>query len=143
MPTEKNYKEPNIFSEWFEEYKKFVKSNPRIKYNLCQKTAEMIPEYLEAPLTIDGYICFCYDKGCKSINDYFYNTDNRYAEYTSIFSRIKGVIRNDQISGALVKQYDGNLTARLNGLVDKKDITTEGQKIQPTVLKWGDSEIQI
>jgi hypothetical protein len=121
MPTEKHYKNPEIFNTWFDEYVSITKANPRIKYNLCQKTAEMIPEELEPPLTIEGYLVFCYDKGCCSIHDYWYNKDERYSEYATIFTRIREKIRIDQITGGMVGQFNGNLTARLNGLVDKSE----------------------
>jgi len=55
--------------------------------------------------------------------------DNSYLEYVSIVTRIKEEIRNDQIEGALVGQYQQNIVARLNGLTEKTDVTTGGDKI--------------
>ena len=41
--------------EMFNEFKKFTKDNPRYKYQLCQRTAEMVKEPLEVPLTFEGF----------------------------------------------------------------------------------------
>jgi hypothetical protein len=43
--------------------------------------------------------------------------------------RIKEEIRNDQIEGAIVGQYNNNIVARLNGLKENSDVTTNGKEI--------------
>ncbi len=42
---------------------------------------------------------------------------------------IKEEIRNDQVEGALVGQYQQNIVARLNALTEKTDVTSNGENI--------------
>jgi hypothetical protein len=63
------------------------------------------------------------------VNRYWYNVGGECVEYVSIVTRIKEEIRNDQIEGALVGQYQQNIVARLNGLTEKTDVTTQGERI--------------
>jgi hypothetical protein len=39
------------------------------------------------------------------------------------------LIRQDQIEGGMVGQYNPSITQRLNGLTEKTDVTTGGDKI--------------
>jgi hypothetical protein len=50
----------NILLEMFNEYKQFTKDNPRYRHQLCQRTAEMVKEPLEVPLTMEGFEVYCY-----------------------------------------------------------------------------------
>lgn len=116
---------PEKVWELFLAYKAEVKGNPRLVHEYHGKDGDERIKPLERPLTIDGFHTFCYDKvGC--IEPYWYNTDERYSGYISIITRIKKEIRDDQISGGMVGQYNSNLTARLNGLVDKKETEVKG-----------------
>jgi hypothetical protein len=49
--------------------------------------------------------------------------------FISIVTRIKEEIRNDQVEGALVGQYQQNIVARLNALTEKTDVTSNGENI--------------
>jgi hypothetical protein len=83
---------------------------------------------LERPLIFEGFYNYCYDKiGC--IDQYFENRDGRYSEYVAICSRIKRVIREDQITGGMAGQYNPSITQRLNNLTERVDTTTQGQAI--------------
>jgi DNA polymerase II small subunit/DNA polymerase delta subunit B len=95
---------------------------------LSQKTAEMVAEPLRVPLTNEGFEIFCY-KNYSDCHHYFDNTDNRYSEYRTVCSYIKREIRNDQISGGMVGQFNPSITQRLNNLTEKSDITTNGKDI--------------
>jgi hypothetical protein len=60
-------------------------------------------------------------------------------------SYIKREIRNDQISGGMVGQYNPSITQRLNNLTEKSDITTNGQaisEIKVNIIKSGDKLVQ-
>ena len=117
---------PEKMWELFTDYKDSVKSNPRLITEFHGKDGDEKIKPLERPLTIDGFHTYCYDLvGC--IEHYWYNTDERYSDYSTIITRIKKEIRDDQISGGMVGQYNSNLTARLNGLVDKKETEVKGE----------------
>jgi hypothetical protein len=55
--------------------------------------------------------------------------DQSYSAYLPICSHIKKLIRQDQIEGGMVGQYNPSITQRLNGLTEKTDVTTGGDKI--------------
>lgn len=112
-------------------YKQNVKDNPRTRTIFGGKDFEERTEDLERPLTFEGFYNYCYDEIC-CIDQYFENRDNRYADYVAICSRIKKTIRQDQIEGGMVGQYNPSITQRLNGLADKTELDL---KSEPRVFK--------
>jgi hypothetical protein len=124
----RNFETPDDLYQLFVEYRKYVKDNPRYSYALSNKTGKAEPIPLEPPLTISGFRVFCHDKGLV-VNDYFANTDGRYSAFATICTRISDEIRNDQIQGGMVGQFNASITQRLNGLTEKTDITSGGQTI--------------
>lgn len=118
----RNLDNPEQLQELFEKYKADVKANPRIKSVFGGKEFEERAEPLERPLTLEGFELFCYNEiGC--VEDYFKNTDKRYNEFTPICTRIRKAIRQDQIEGGMVGQYNPSITQRLNGLTEKVEST--------------------
>jgi hypothetical protein len=125
---------PEKMWEYFEAYRSGVKSNPRLKTVFPGKDA--IPQYepLERPLTLEGFENWCADAGIiDGLEHYFANTKGNYSDYLSICSRIKRVIRQDQIEGGMVGQYNASITQRLNSLVDK-------QENQVFIEQWTEDE---
>ena len=137
MAKHKYIETPEKMWELFEAYRDWCKSNPRYQYSLSNKTGEATPVPLERPLVFEGFYNFCYDKiGC--IDQYFENRDGRYSDYVAICSRIKRVIREDQITGGMAGQYNASITQRLNNLTERVDTTTQGQAINDikvTIIK--------
>ena len=122
MAKHKYIESPEIMLELFDEYSNEVKSNPRHVNVFGGKDFDERKNYLERPLTMDGFEVFCFKKvGC--VNQYFDNSDKRYDEYITICSHIKRLIRQDQIEGGMVGQYNPSITQRLNGLKDSSDAT--------------------
>ena len=118
----RNLNNPEQLQELFDKYKADVKANPRIKSVFGGKEFEERAEPLERPLTLEGFELFCYEQiGC--VEDYFKNTDKRYNEFTPICTRIRKAIRQDQIEGGMVGQYNPSITQRLNGLTEKVEST--------------------
>jgi hypothetical protein len=120
MAKHKYIETPEKLLELFDSYRLEVKSNPRYKYMLSQKTAEMIAEPLERPLTYEGFSVYCFHK-IGSIKHYFENRDDSYTNYVPICKMIKETIRLDQIEGGMVGQYNSSITQRLNGLTEKTE----------------------
>ncbi len=113
---------PEKMWEYFEAYRSQVKANPRTKTVFPGKDAIPQHEPLERPLTLEGFENWCADAGIRQdLGDYFANTKGNYSEYSTICSRIKRVIRQDQIEGGMVGQYNASITQRLNSLVDKQE----------------------
>ena len=117
---------PEKMWELFTDYKDSVKSNPRLVTEFHGKDGDERIKPLERPLTLDGFETYCYDL-VGDITAYLVNRDERYSNYSTIITRIRKEIRDDQISGGMVGQYNSNLTARLNGLVDKKETEVKGE----------------
>jgi hypothetical protein len=113
---------PEKMWEYFEAYRAGVKANPRTKTVFPGKDAIPQHEPLERPLTVEGFENWCADAGIiEDLSNYFANTKGNYSDYSTICSRIKRVIRQDQIEGGMVGQYNASITQRLNSLVDKQE----------------------
>jgi alpha-acetolactate decarboxylase len=128
MPKVKLIESPERLMEIFEEYKAFTLANPRTKWVLSQKTAEMVAEPLRIPLTNEGFEIFCYNN-YSDVHNYFDNTQGRYSAYKAVCSHIKKEIRNDQITGGMVGQFNPSITQRLNALKEHTDVTSDNEKI--------------
>lgn len=127
----KYIKTPEKMWELFEAYRKEVKDNPRFVYDYVGRDGTEVQKRLERPLTIEGFKNYCHDVvGC--VHQYLFNQDGLYNDYMTICSRIKDQIRQDQIEGGMVGQYNASITQRLNGLADKKEID---DKREPRVFK--------
>jgi hypothetical protein len=127
MAKPKYIKTPEILWEMFEAYKDKVQSNPRLIDKALQ-SGKVVQEALRVPLTLEGFEVYGYEQGV-TIEHYFRNTNQAYDEYCTICQRIKKSIRQDQIEGGMVGQYNPSITQRLNNLTEKTDVTTNGEAI--------------
>jgi hypothetical protein len=132
---------PQKMWELFEAYRNEVKDNPRVTYDFVGRDGNEVQKKLERPLTIEGfyeYVCSRedtkFDTGFPDLSDYFENKDERYTDYIRICSRIKRNIRQDQIEGGMVGQYNPSITQRLNNLVDRQQHDIKEQPL------FGDDE---
>lgn len=64
-------------------------------------------------------------------------------DFSTVISEIENIIEKQQFEGAAVGVFNANIIARKLGLVDKKDITTDGEKLPGTVISWGGKEIKV
>ena len=117
---------PEKMWELFLAYRKDVKDNPRTIREFHGRDGEERVKPLERPLTIEGFKNYCYNL-VGDITAYLVNRDDNYSDYSTICSRIKEEIRQDQIEGGMVGQYNSSITQRLNGLVDKKETEIKGE----------------
>ena len=119
---------PAILWDLFCAYESWAKNNPLRKHDFVGKDGDSVHRDLERPLTIEGFSRFCYKEGIiADLKDYFGNTDNRYEDFKSICSHIKGFIRADQIEGGMAGIYNPSITQRLNGLVEKTDVNLKNE----------------
>ena len=126
MAKKKYIETPEILLELFEQYKSKVHENPRYKYEL-DKTGNVTPIPLRVPFTMEGFNVFCYNE-IGIVEQYFENREGRYSEYVGICTRIKKEIRQDQIEGGMVGQYNASITQRLNGLAEQSEITQKTEQ---------------
>lgn len=130
----RNLNSPEQLYELFIRYKQEVKANPRIKSVFGGKEFEERAEPLERPLTMEGFEVFCWDI-VGEVEQYFKNVDKRYSEFIPICSRIRKEIREDQITGGMVGQYNASITQRLNNLKEQVEQTNIEQPLFPDVRK--------
>jgi len=129
MAKHKYIESPEKMWQLFEAYRDEVKSNPRKVIDFYGKDGEERVKPLERPLTIEGFKNYCHGiVGC--VHQYLVNQDGAYNDYLTICSRIKETIRQDQIEGGMVGQYNPSITQRLNGLTEKKQLEHKGLKIE-------------
>jgi hypothetical protein len=118
--------------ELFEAYK--ANRKPREIQKATVKGVES--EFHMPPLTMEGFDIFVMNyegTQSKGVEQYFTNREGRYLAYVDICTRIKREIRNDQIEGGMVGQYNPSITQRLNNLTEKTDVTTGGDKLNQPV----------
>lgn len=82
------------------------------------------------PLTLDGYCNFA------GISDWS-KTKQTYANeegFSEAFALVERVIRDQQVSGAMVGLYKENIVSRINGITDRQDITSGGKRIEIEIV---------
>jgi len=140
MGVHKKIESPEIMWEHFKSYKNELEQNP-IMIVEQKKGNTIIPKDYEGelpdsiirlphkrPLTLEGFENWCADNGIISdLSHYFCNLQGRYSDFVVICSRIRRVIKQDQIEGGMVGIYNPSITQRLNGLVDKKELEHKGK----------------
>jgi hypothetical protein len=129
MFKDKYFKTPDELYDLFLKYKDELKSNPRKKHTFVGKDGKPEFELLERPLTMEGFRS--YSRRIKgSIEHYFANTDESYSDYRTVCNAIREEIRQDQIEGGMVGQYNASITQRLNGLKEQtENVVTNNVKL--------------
>ena len=124
---------PEKMMELFLAFKERVKSNPILKHDFVGGAGKSVQRKIERPLTLEGFSVYCFEEGIiKSVHDYFKNLNDAYIEYSPICSRIKEMIRNDQIEGGMAGIYNPSITQRLNNLVEKTQTEIVEQPLFPS-----------
>ena len=129
-----NVKTPEDMLNLWIEYKTNVKANPKKVMDYVGKDAELVYREKERPLTQVGFEAFVYEKHGYHIHQYFTNLNNAYEQFLPICSHIRNQRASDQIDGGMTGIYNASITQRLNGLVEKTDVTSDGKQL-PTALK--------
>lgn len=118
------------FTAIYEKYKKYVLDNPRFINQLNQRTGQVVAIPMKTPMTIDGFQVFVKNTTGLTSKDYFDNDGGAYDEFSPITTHIRQEIRADQVAGALVGQYNANLTARLNSIKEQSENTNINHNVQ-------------
>ena len=132
MGKPKYIETPEKMWELFTLYVRETKEKPRTQVEYVGKDGKKVNTPLERPLTLEGFNNYLADNNIiDGAEHYFTNTNNTYAEYLGVCSRIRRVVRQDQIEGGMVGQYNPSITQRLNGLTDKSEVTVKEQPLFP------------
>jgi len=127
MSKHKYIKTSELLWEMFESYRDKTINNPRLIDKALQ-SGKVVQEALRVPLTMEGFEVWGYEHGV-TLDHYFKNSNGAYDEYCHICQRIRKAIRQDQIEGGMVGQYNPSITQRLNNLTEKTDVTSNGENI--------------
>lgn len=117
---------PEIMYNLFNEYREHVKASSFKITDWVGGAGKQVERRKEKPLTLEGFENYVFDKGIiDDLGDYFSNKNGRYLDFSTICTRIKKIIRQDQIEGGMAGIYSTSITQRLNGLVDKTENKSE------------------
>lgn len=123
MGVHKAIETPEIMWQHFDSYRTETKANPIKKHVFVGKDGNSNHELIERPLTYEGFCNYLNDKDIMvRADDYFSNYEKRYSDFTGVCSRIKRIIRQDQIEKGLAGIYNPSITQRLNGLREQSDV---------------------
>lgn len=111
-----------------------------VKYQ-GEATQEAVP--LGRPYTVDGLTVFLGVAGSyfrTAEKELFEKVEKKRAtpieeELLDTIQYIKTVIRSQQIEGAAVGVFNASLVARINGLVDRQDVTSNGERVVNVVVR--------
>ena len=130
------FKTPEEIKKVWEDYKEDVKEQSKewLKVQYVGKEGERKEDPQKIPYTFEGFKRFC-RLHYGEIEQYFTNQDDYYNDFIGICRAIKEEIRENQIIGGLLGFYNPSITQRLNGLVDKTDLTSKGDALSvPSVV---------
>ena len=122
--------EDDLLKAW-NEYKADLKEQAKewLKVQYVGKEGDRKTDAQKVPMTMEGFERFCYNNyGC--VNQYFDNQDDMYTDFLTICSHIRKEIRENQIIGGMLGFYNPSITARLNNLVDRKDVKSDDKPLQ-------------
>lgn len=114
---------PETMWKLFQDYKDHIKAKPIKVGDWVGGMAIPVDREKERPLTMEGFENYVADLPDMpmDLGDYFANSNDAYTNFSTICSRIKRAIRQDQIEGGMAGIYNPSITQRLNGLVDKTE----------------------
>ena len=117
----KYIKTPEELLALWDEYKASVDKDLDLIDKATSK-GDVVQEKVRKPYLKQGFEAFAFRKLGFGIGQYLDNQDGAYQDYLDVITCIRREWENDQISGTMSGRYKApNLTARLNGLVDKKE----------------------
>ena len=133
-------KTPEALLALWNEYKQYVDDNPHKDETVS--AGKLIVVTSVAPYLRSGFEAYVYRVKGHHVHQYIDNYKNVYDRYVGIVTHMRSEWRTDQMSGALTGRYKAStLIARMHGLVDKKDVTTDGKSIEnksiPIILPDG------
>ena len=113
------FESPKHLWDVFQQYRIWNDQNPIRVQDFVGKDGEEVYRIKQAPLTFEGFKVFMFEMQ----DNLGFDPDNyfsgKFPEYIGISTRIKEIIRQDQIKGGMAGIYNPSLTARINGLTDK------------------------
>ena len=130
---DKNFTHDDIVKLWFD-YKEDTKDNPKYDYVVNQRSGEVIPVPKERPLTQVGFYAYVYNKTGHHIHHYFEQKNTSYTEFLGILTHIENERKADILEGAAANIFNANISARIEGIKDNQDVTTNDKDINSVTI---------
>lgn len=133
--------------EWelkLKEYFEFMSTQTWTRHEAIKsgdRAGELIEIPIRTPLTRHN-LCIFAEISEETLRNYASNKPG-YEDHFEVTTQALKYIDNNQIEGALVGAYNSNLVARIQGIKENTDHTTNGKDLNPTVIQWGDKEIKV
>ena len=135
MGKRKYIETPERLLEMWDEYKSSLESD---KVEQATSKGDVVTVSVKKPLLRQGFEAFVYRNYGFLVKQYLDNQDGLYDDYMGVITCIRQEWESDQVSGTLTGRYKApNLTARLNGLTDKKELEHKGTLNIPNVPDIG------
>ena len=126
---------PEMLESACDEYFKFTdERNDWDGQNWVGKDGEEVVVKKKVPYSLKG-LCVFLGVSSRYFNE-FKNTDTfkNNKDFIEVYTRIEDIIQTQQIDGSMMGYYNASLTARLNGLVDKTDMTSGGEPLKAQII---------
>ena len=126
---------PEILESACEEYFKTTdERNDWDGQNWVGKDGEEVVVKKKVPYSLKGLCVFLgvsshYFSEFKKSETFKSNKD-----FLEVYTRVEDIIQTQQIDGSMMGYYNASLTARLNGLVDKTDMTSGGEPLKAQIV---------
>ena len=121
------------------EYFEATDARKWVKKDWVGKDATEVERKSDTPYTITG-LCIFLGVNRGYFSDFKQNCSPDFSE---IITRVEDIMFTQKFEGATVGAFNHNIIARDLGLTDKTDVTSGGEKIEQTVIKWGDKDIKV
>lgn len=113
------------------EYFKWCDDNPLKKAELVkyEGLAEQVDVDVRRPYTFTG-VCLYLGVHDNYLIQFKNALKPEEKEFSQVIAMIEKTVANQQIEGAMSGFFNGNIVSRVQGLVDKSDVTTKGMPMQ-------------
>lgn len=125
------FSSPELLWESACEYFEWCDNNPWIKskkqtYDKGEFSGETLEEIpTQRPYTRKGF-CIFIDASENWLKEF---RKNASVDFLAVINRIENIIDNQQVDGAMVGVFNSNLVARIQGIKEQSDVTTNGESI--------------
>lgn len=134
MGKPKYIESPEVYQKLWDDYKKSVKSKPKLKHTFVGKDGKPDFEQRERPITWDGFEVYTMLMGYNNsadLSEYCNENNPSYANYLPLSRAFKKECRADHIDGGMTGIYPASLTANINGITTKQDVN---HTLSPPIL---------
>ena len=136
---DKLFETPELLWEACVEYFEATDERKWVKMDWVGKDAIKVERESETPYTLSG-LCLYLGTSREWWNKF---KNAQHKDFLQVLTQVEETIYTQKFEGAAVGAFNASIIARDLGLTEKTDLTTQGEKIQTTIIKWGDKDIQV